>query len=383
MRIAAGRVTLGLLGFGFLIALFVLLASIPGESADQAPSVGLAAGNELAVTFALPTGPVVAPPTIDVLWNRPMRVVGNDTRGDEAVLFQITPPVPGRRLWIGSRALRLVPDRPLPRATAFTGRVPAGTKDATGVLLAAPFEWTFSTELPAVTGVSAVAGTRYLDPSGPIAISFDQPVDKTKVAHAIRLTTDAGRTQVPITVTAADSAAIATFELGALPASNLSAIVLVRPDAPLPPASEIDSRCSRPTSRPRARSRWRSPTRPRSAPAGHSRCSGRRPPPPISRSSSRPPVVPDSLLPVLRLEGPALRTSAPPPVTYGGRHATARVNLGVPLLPGKALTIIVGPSSAIGSGKPLDRRIGSRSRCKILCPSSEFCPRTPRSKPEP
>src|SRR4029450_6141021 len=126
MRIAAGRVTLGLLGFVFLLALFVLLASIPGESADSGAHP--AADSTLAVTFALPTGPVTALPTIDVLWNRPMRVAGKDTRGAEAALFQIPPPVPGRRMWIGSRALRLVPDRPLPRATAFTGRVPARTK---------------------------------------------------------------------------------------------------------------------------------------------------------------------------------------------------------------------------------------------------------------
>ena len=77
-----------------------------------------------------------------------MRPVGKDSRGDEGTLFQVTPPVAGRRHWIGSRALRLVPDRPLPRATRFTGRVPAQVADAQGVRLAAPFEWTFSTLEP-------------------------------------------------------------------------------------------------------------------------------------------------------------------------------------------------------------------------------------------
>ena len=178
--------------------------------------------------------------------------------------------------------------------------------------------------------------------------------------------TDAGRTQVPITVTAADSAAIATFEHGALPASTLlPAVVLVRPDAPLPPAAEIGlevlaaevaAEGPLPMAKPIKTSlRTRGPLRlpPR-----------RRPRPPTSRSSSRLPSSPTSLLPLLRLEGPALRASAPPPVTYGGRQATARVNLGVQLLPGKALTTSSGRSSAIASGRPSARRVARDHRAR-------------------
>jgi hypothetical protein len=363
-----GRATLGLLGFVSLAGLFILLASIPGESADPSGAAPGAAGtgagtraanpDQLAVTFALPTGPVVAPPTIDVLWNRPMRPVGKDTRGDEAALLQLTPPVAGRRLWIGSRALRLVPDRRLPRATVFTGRVPAGTKDATGTALQSPFEWTFSTQEPAVVGITAAAGIRYLDPAGPIAITFNQPIDRTKLANALRLTADASKTQLPVSIAAADSAALADLTalgagITAGPNTEISAIVLVRPVAPLPAAAnlgleilaaDIAAEGSVPMAKPYKTSlRTRGPFELLSAEAASTY---------LELEFSNP-VLPDSVLPHLTLSGPAVKSSTPPPVAYGGREATARVNFGVTLLPGKALTIAIAPGLRDRFGQPL------------------------------
>ncbi len=104
-----------------LLSVLALLASIPGQSAGPAGRGGGGSGDGgLRVVFTLPSGAVDEAPSVDVLFDRPMRVLGDERRGDEEKLLLISPPVEGRRHWIGSRALRFVPDHPLPRATTFT-----------------------------------------------------------------------------------------------------------------------------------------------------------------------------------------------------------------------------------------------------------------------
>ncbi len=331
MQIAARTGSTGLLA---LLALVTLLASIPGQSADPGPDPRRA--DELRVEFMLPFGPARDVPTVDVLFSRPMRALGTETRGDESSLLRLDPPVPGRFMWVGSRALRFVPERPFPRATSFRATVPQGIADAAGKTLAAPATWTFSTPAPALTAIRPAPRSRHLAPGGPIFLAFDQPVDLERVRAAVTLA--AGRAAVATTCTHPDSAALAALATP-LPAAARDAIVLLRPQSPLPRASAVTlTIAARPLAAegplPFAADSIVSFTTygPLALVAGEADADG------LTLELTNP-VDPDSLCARLRLFGPAVADSARP--VAHGRAAASRIPLGVRLAPGRPFRVQV------------------------------------------
>jgi uncharacterized protein YfaS (alpha-2-macroglobulin family) len=159
----------------------------PQESAAQPAGQPEA---RLEVLRYAPEGEISIAPFISVTFNQPM--VPLATLADLAsrdVPVQVEPALPGTWRWLGTKTLTFNYDSTLidrlPKATAYTVRVPAGVKSASGAALDKSVEWTFTT--PPVKLVS-----RYPEeipqPAQPVIfMSFDQRIDPQAVLKTVAL----------------------------------------------------------------------------------------------------------------------------------------------------------------------------------------------------
>ncbi|MBI5963816.1 MAG: hypothetical protein HY863_10110 [Chloroflexi bacterium] len=170
----------------------------PGEtikvtfpSFETEPTPGALEAGPLQVLRFAPEGEIPIAPFISVTFNQPMVPLG--TLGDLAAIdapIQIEPSLPGTWRWLGTKTLTFSYDSELidrlPKATEYYVTVPAGTKSATGGVLAEAVTWTFKTPPPKVV-------TTYPDnspqPLGPVFfIAFDQRIDPSAVLKTIQVT---------------------------------------------------------------------------------------------------------------------------------------------------------------------------------------------------
>lgn len=172
---------------------------IVGETIDQPFPVPEPAPVEEVPTGALevlrfqPEGEVAIAPSLSVTFSQPMVPLGTLEQLDAAdVPVTLTPDVPGRWQWIGTRTLRFEADSDtvdrLPMATEFTATIAAGTTSATGWQLSETVEWTFATPAVQVQSIVPADGPIPLDQV--FYVGFDQRVDATAALGAISLTDD-------------------------------------------------------------------------------------------------------------------------------------------------------------------------------------------------
>jgi len=171
----------------------MVFACIPGGGAPQVVPRGTlqpegeAAGKgekgPFAVISASPEGETRDVPEISITFNRAMRALDGSP---PAAPVRLTPSVAGTWDWVGTRALRFSPEKPLPMATEFTVEV-AGARSIDGSTLEKPHRFSFSTPRPRLTGASPHAGTRGQLPDAVVKLEFNQPVDDAAVRASVRL----------------------------------------------------------------------------------------------------------------------------------------------------------------------------------------------------
>ncbi len=138
-----------------------------------------------------PEGDVGLAPFMSLTFNHPMVPIGTvEQLGALDVPVTISPDLPGRWQWIGTRTLRFehdpeVFDR-LPMATSFEVVVPAGTKAVSGSALAETVTWTFETPAASVQWLSPQHDSVELEPV--FFAAFDQRVDPDAVLEVTTLT---------------------------------------------------------------------------------------------------------------------------------------------------------------------------------------------------
>ncbi|MDX2086378.1 MAG: hypothetical protein SFX73_00955 [Kofleriaceae bacterium] len=149
----------------------------------------------LAPPEILPTGEVRAELAVRIRFAEPMIAVARV--GTVAVPpVKLAPAVPGTWKWLDTRVLAFeAAGAQLPRATAYTITVPAGTTAVSGAKLAADATGTFSTQPLQITR----AFPREVRPDAPVAIVFDQAFDAMRVATFLRLSGPKG-TPIPFQV---------------------------------------------------------------------------------------------------------------------------------------------------------------------------------------
>ncbi len=160
----------------------------PASTADT-PSVD---NGPLKVLRVQPEGNVPIAPYLAVTFNQPMVAVGTVAQVTSAEApVKLTPAIPGRWQWIGTRTLRFDADSAavdrLPMATTSTATVPAGTKSAAGATLAAPATFTFQTPPPTVKTFGPQQDEN-IDLQPVFVATFDQRVDPAAVLATVKVT---------------------------------------------------------------------------------------------------------------------------------------------------------------------------------------------------
>ena len=171
--------------------------SFPPSEFEPTPQVG--SPGPLEVLRFAPEGEIPIAPFVSITFNQPMVPLG--TLGDlaaEDVPVQVDPPLPGTWRWMGTRTLTFEYDSELidrlPKATAYTVTVPAGTKSVSGGVLAESVSWTFSTPPPVVTTFYPQNIPQPLQPL--MFVAFDQRIDPDAVLKTIQVY--AGNKQVDL-----------------------------------------------------------------------------------------------------------------------------------------------------------------------------------------
>lgn len=158
----------------------------PDSAGPERPSTGTARA-PLTVVRAAPEGQVERGAAVTVTFSQamvPLSTVSN-VEAREAPVF-ISPRIAGRWRWLDVRTVVFTPEGRVPFATEYTASIPAGTRSATGGVLAEEVRWTFRT--PLLTGIGAWPYGDHVRPDPVFLIHFDQQVSPAALLPSIRLT---------------------------------------------------------------------------------------------------------------------------------------------------------------------------------------------------
>ena len=159
----------------------------PTQSDVDAPVVD---SGPLEVLRVQPDGAVGIAPFLSITFNQAMVPLATLAQLDEIdVPVTMTPSLPGRWQWIGTRTLRFehdpeVFDR-LPMATSYVVEVPAGTASQSGSELAETVRFEFETPAPTMLSLTPQHDSLNLQPV--FLVTFDQRVDAAAVLETITL----------------------------------------------------------------------------------------------------------------------------------------------------------------------------------------------------
>jgi alpha-2-macroglobulin len=137
-----------------------------------------------------PEGEISIAPFVNITFNQPMVPLTTlEELSAEQVPVQLEPALPGTWRWLGVKTLTFQYDSELidrlPKATEYRVTIPAGTRSATGAVLAEPVEWTFTTPPVKVVAKYPYDQPQPLDPL--FFIAFDQRIDPAAVLETIEV----------------------------------------------------------------------------------------------------------------------------------------------------------------------------------------------------
>jgi alpha-2-macroglobulin len=166
----------------------VITESFPASEPAPIPTPGAPAALEV-LRYA-PEGEIPIAPFVSITFNQPMVPLG--TLADLAAgasPARIEPSLPGTWRWLGTKTLTYEYDSALidrlPKATEYTVTIPAGTKSASGGVLAQTVTWKFATPPPVVVAKYPENVPQPLDPL--IFVAFDQRIEPAAVLKTIQV----------------------------------------------------------------------------------------------------------------------------------------------------------------------------------------------------
>lgn len=156
-------------------------------------AISFATGNVLEVESETPAAgttevPVSSP--ITLTFNHPMVALaglGAAVKDPPGWRVTIGPRTPGSGTWLGTSTWVFHPASGLLPSSTYTVTVSGAAQDAWGMSLGSPVSWTFSTVRPAVIAESPSRGSSSADPSAPVSVTFNQPMDAATTALAFSL----------------------------------------------------------------------------------------------------------------------------------------------------------------------------------------------------
>ncbi|MCO5198691.1 MAG: Ig-like domain-containing protein [Anaerolineae bacterium] len=138
------------------------------------------------------TEDVQADGAITVMFNRPVvPLVTTAQQDDLPQPLTIEPDTAGSGEWISTSIYRFVPDNGFDGGTEYSVTVNAGLEDVVGSVLAEDHVTTFTTAPPSVVKFEHDGDPSQLDPTQPISITFNMPMDRTTTEAAVTMTPSA------------------------------------------------------------------------------------------------------------------------------------------------------------------------------------------------
>ena len=112
------------------------------------------------------------------------------------VPLTINPAIPGHPQWLGTRTLAWLADGRIPFSTTYHVEVPAGTAATDGATLDEAVTWSFSTPALALESTSPYDGQDQVDLEPTVVLTFNQPVQRTALLAALRMTGGSGTVEL-------------------------------------------------------------------------------------------------------------------------------------------------------------------------------------------
>src|SRR4051812_30168539 len=147
----------------------------PSDEMRNPPNVNGTA-NSLEVIRFSPEGEVPLAPDLSVTFSQSMVAVTSQEQAAQYAPVELSPQVEGRWRWLGTKTLMFDTTKRFPMATKFIARIPAGTKSATGQVLAKDFTWSFTTPPPKVETMFP-SGGQITRRDALMYIQFDQEIN--------------------------------------------------------------------------------------------------------------------------------------------------------------------------------------------------------------
>jgi alpha-2-macroglobulin len=131
--------------------------------------------------------------TITVLFNRPVvPLVHSSQQRDLPQPLTFAPAITGAGEWLNTSIYVYRPAAPLAAGTQYRVTVAAGLQDLTGGVLAEDTTWSFTTQAPRVTFFSPPEAETNVALTGPITVTFNQPMDLASVEAAFYIESEDG-----------------------------------------------------------------------------------------------------------------------------------------------------------------------------------------------
>jgi uncharacterized protein YfaS (alpha-2-macroglobulin family) len=169
---------------------------------DQlSPPADQAASGPLEIVRYAPEGDVPIAPHLSVTFSQPMVAVTSQEQAATQVPVELSPKVPGKWRWVGTKTLLFEPDGRFPMATSYKASIAAGTRSALGQPLASATNWAFST--PPVQIKDSYPGDKAPQRRDPLLfVSFDQRINPDAILGKLRVSS--GKSQWKVKLAAED-----------------------------------------------------------------------------------------------------------------------------------------------------------------------------------
>jgi uncharacterized protein YfaS (alpha-2-macroglobulin family) len=177
-----------------LLTLCVLLCATACKKKETSPLMrpdpNLPPAGELSVTFASPAGQTAAPheaEQIIVMFDHPMVPLEKLPEGEGPAMLEISPKVPGRYRWLGSKTMTFTPSRRFPFATEVSISIPAGIRSLDNYALNEDYRWSFNTIRPRLVSHRPSDNQRWVKLDTSVLLVFNQAVDPEKAKPFLSL----------------------------------------------------------------------------------------------------------------------------------------------------------------------------------------------------
>ena len=172
--------------------------------------------------------------TISVTFNAPMVALQATPADLEEGPLLLSPHVPGKFRWLGTRTLTFTPSDTLPLATRFEAKVLASTTALNGQRLGQDYSWSFETLRPRLLYVFPENGFAWVESRGVFLLRFNQPMLPDRISDKIKLL--ANKKSVKIDISHPTTEELEQhWNLG----QDITTVLRVQPVAALPPNATL------------------------------------------------------------------------------------------------------------------------------------------------